>query len=60
MEDVDADHADLRARGVDVDEAILRMGDPVVHWGGAVLAGLPPMFLLRDPDRNSFLIVQRS
>ena len=57
-EDIDADHADLRARGVDVDEAILRKGDPVVHWGGAVQAGVPPMFLLRDPDGNSFLIVQ--
>ena len=57
-EDIDEDHANLRARGVDVDEAILRKGDPVVHWGGAVQAGVPPMFLLRDPDGNSFLIVQ--
>jgi catechol 2,3-dioxygenase-like lactoylglutathione lyase family enzyme len=45
-EDVDADHADLRARGVDVDEAVMRMGDPV-----------PPMFFFRDPDGNRFLIV---
>jgi catechol 2,3-dioxygenase-like lactoylglutathione lyase family enzyme len=57
-EDVDADHAALRTRGVDVDDAILRPGDPVVHWAGAGLAGVPPMFLLRDPDGNSFLIVQ--
>jgi catechol 2,3-dioxygenase-like lactoylglutathione lyase family enzyme len=57
-EDVDGDHAELRARGVDVDEAVMRTGDPVVYWGGAVLAGTPPMFLLRDPDGNSFLIVQ--
>jgi len=42
-----------------VDETILREGDPVVHWGGAVLAGYPPMFLARDPDGNSFLIVGR-
>jgi catechol 2,3-dioxygenase-like lactoylglutathione lyase family enzyme len=56
--DVDADHAELRARGVDVDDAILREEDPVVHWGGAVLAGVPPMFRFRDPDGNSFLIVQ--
>jgi catechol 2,3-dioxygenase-like lactoylglutathione lyase family enzyme len=46
-EDIDADHADLRARGVDVDEAVMRMGDPV-----------PPMFFFRDPDGNRFLIVQ--
>jgi len=45
--DVDADHADLKARGVDVDEEIMRMGDPV-----------PPMFWFRDPDGNSHLIVQ--
>jgi catechol 2,3-dioxygenase-like lactoylglutathione lyase family enzyme len=55
-DDIDAHHAALRAGGVDVDEAILRAGDPVVRWGGAVLAGVPPMFLLRDPDGNSFLI----
>ena len=45
-DDIDADHADLRSRGVDVDEAVMRMGDPV-----------PPMFFFRDPDGNSFLIV---
>ena len=59
-EDVEADHATLRARGVDADEAILRAGDPPVHWGGAVLAGVPPMFLVRDPDGNSLLVVQQS
>jgi catechol 2,3-dioxygenase-like lactoylglutathione lyase family enzyme len=47
-EDIDADHADLKARGVDVDPEVMRMGDPV-----------PPMFFFRDPDSNSFLIVQR-
>ena len=57
-DDVEAEHARLRGRGVDVDEAILRQGDPVVHWAGGVLAGLPPMFRVRDPDGNSFLIVQ--
>jgi catechol 2,3-dioxygenase-like lactoylglutathione lyase family enzyme len=46
-EDIDADHADLQARGVDVDEAVMRMGDPV-----------PPMFFLRDQDGNTLLIVQ--
>src|SRR6188472_1676849 len=39
--DVDADHATLKAGGVDVDEEVTRYGDPV-----------PPMFWLRDPDGN--------
>ena len=47
-EDADIDHADLRARGVDVDEQVMRMGDPV-----------PPMFFFRDQDGNRLLIVQR-
>jgi predicted enzyme related to lactoylglutathione lyase len=46
--DIDADHAALRERGVDVDESVSRMGDPV-----------PPMFWLRDLDGNSLLVVQR-
>ena len=37
---------------------IFREGDPVVEWAGAIQAGIPAMFLLRDPDGNSFLIVQ--
>ena len=47
--DIDADHANLRARGVDADEAVMRMGDPV-----------PPMFFFRDPDGNRFFIIQRA
>jgi catechol 2,3-dioxygenase-like lactoylglutathione lyase family enzyme len=47
--DVDADHAALKAAGVDVD-------DDVTRWGGPV----PPMFWLRDPDRNSIIVVQPS
>jgi catechol 2,3-dioxygenase-like lactoylglutathione lyase family enzyme len=46
-EDADADHASLRARGVDADAEVMRMGAPV-----------PPMFFFRDPDGNRFLIVQ--
>jgi catechol 2,3-dioxygenase-like lactoylglutathione lyase family enzyme len=45
-QDVDADHASLKARGVDVDAEVMRMGDPV-----------PPMFFFRDQDGNSLLIV---
>jgi catechol 2,3-dioxygenase-like lactoylglutathione lyase family enzyme len=44
--DVDADHADLKERGVDVDPDVMRVGDPV-----------PPMFFLRDQDGNTLLIV---
>jgi catechol 2,3-dioxygenase-like lactoylglutathione lyase family enzyme len=47
--DIDADHADLLARGVDADAEVMRMGDPV-----------PPMFWFRDPEGNSLLIVQTS
>ncbi len=47
-EDIDADHASLFAQGVDVDEAVMRMGDPV-----------PPMFFFRDQDGNQFMAVQR-
>lgn len=47
--DVDADHESLRAQGVDVDEQVMRMGDPV-----------PPMFFFRDGDGNTFMIVQES
>jgi predicted enzyme related to lactoylglutathione lyase len=48
-DDADADHASLQAHGVDVDEAVMRMGDPV-----------PPMFFFRDQDGNSFMVVEQS
>ncbi len=48
-DDIDADHASLKAQGVDVDDDVMRLGGPV-----------PPMFFFRDPDGNSSLIVQRS
>ena len=47
-DDVDATHEYLQSNGVDVDEQVSRMGDPV-----------PPMFWLRDPDGNSIFIVER-
>ena len=46
-EDADAIHADLRARGVDTDPEVMRMGDPV-----------PPMFFFRDQDGNGLAIVE--
>jgi len=45
--DVDADHAALKAAGLDVDDEVTRWGDPV-----------PPMFWVRDPDGNSLIVVQ--
>ncbi|HXB66526.1 MAG TPA: VOC family protein [Solirubrobacteraceae bacterium] len=45
--DADATHAVLREQGVDVDEQVSRMGDPV-----------PPMFWLRDPEGHSLMVVE--
>jgi catechol 2,3-dioxygenase-like lactoylglutathione lyase family enzyme len=45
--DVDADHAALKAAGVDVDDEVARYGGPV-----------PPMFWLRDPDGNALIVVE--
>jgi catechol 2,3-dioxygenase-like lactoylglutathione lyase family enzyme len=45
--DADADHAALRARGVDADPEVMRMGDVA-----------PPMFALRDPDGNNLILVE--
>src|SRR5262245_13564064 len=47
-DDVEADHAALKDAGVDVDDEVMSMGDPV-----------PPMFWFRDQDGNKLLIVQR-
>jgi len=46
-DDIEAVHADLKAAGVDVDDAISRMGDPV-----------PPMLWLRDPEQNVLMIAE--
>ena len=46
-EDAGADHAELKARGVDVDPEVVRMGDPV-----------PPMFFFRDPDGNTLHVAE--
>jgi len=45
--DVDADHAALKAAGVDVDAEVARWGPPI-----------PPMFWFRDPDGNSLIVVE--
>ena len=46
-DDIDAYHAELKGKGVDVDAEVSRMGDPV-----------PPLFWLRDPEGNSLMVVQ--
>ncbi len=48
-DDIDASHAELKSRGVDVDESVARMGDPI-----------PPMFWFRDPDGHSLMIVEQT
>jgi catechol 2,3-dioxygenase-like lactoylglutathione lyase family enzyme len=45
-DDIDAFHAELKAAGVDVDDEVSRMGDPV-----------PPLFWLRDPEGNTLMVV---
>lgn len=47
-DDVDASHGEMRSRGVDVDEQVSRMGDPV-----------PPMFWFRDPDGHTLMVVEQ-
>jgi catechol 2,3-dioxygenase-like lactoylglutathione lyase family enzyme len=46
-DDIRGDHAQLKAAGVDVDDEISDMGDPV-----------PPMFWFRDQDNNKLLVVE--
>jgi predicted enzyme related to lactoylglutathione lyase len=46
-DDIDAYHAQLRDRGVDVDAEVSRFGDVV-----------PPLFWFRDPEGNTLMVVQ--
>ena len=46
-EDIDADHATLRSRGVDTDPEVQRWGAPV-----------PSMFSFRDADGNALMVVE--
>lgn len=47
-DNIDATHAELRSRGVDVDAEVSRMGDPV-----------PPMFWFGDPTGHSLMVVEQ-
>lgn len=60
-EDIDADHAALRANGVNVDAEIARTGTQragLVSLDVSVDNPVPAQFLFRDPDGNRFLVVQ--
>jgi catechol 2,3-dioxygenase-like lactoylglutathione lyase family enzyme len=46
-DDVDGYHAELKARGVDVDPEVSRLGGPV-----------PPLFWFRDPEGNRLMVIQ--
>jgi catechol 2,3-dioxygenase-like lactoylglutathione lyase family enzyme len=46
-DDIDAYHALLRERGVDVDDEVSRMGEPV-----------PPLFWFRDPEGNTLMVAE--
>ena len=48
-DDIDAYHAQLADRGVDVDSEVSRMGGPV-----------PPLFWFRDPEGNTLMVVEVS
>lgn len=59
-DDVDADHAALVARGVDVDPVVGREGTTragLVSPAVAVSDPAPPQVCFRDPDGNRFLLV---
>jgi catechol 2,3-dioxygenase-like lactoylglutathione lyase family enzyme len=45
--DIKAYHAQLKERGLDVDDEISEMGEPV-----------PPLFWLRDPEGNQLMVVE--
>ena len=60
-EDIEADHAALRARGVDVDAEIARKGKRrpgIVSTDATIGDPVPSQFFFRDTDGNRFLIVQ--
>ena len=48
-DDIEATHAHLKSNGVDVDDEIARMGDPV-----------PPLVWFRDTDGNTLMVVEVS
>ena len=61
-DDIEADHAALRAMGVDVDDEIAREGSSRSGLSSTdvrVANPVPPQFFFRDLDGNRFLVVPR-
>jgi catechol 2,3-dioxygenase-like lactoylglutathione lyase family enzyme len=61
--DIQADHAALRASGVDVDAEIAGKGKRrtgLIALDASIPDPIPAQFCFRDPDGNRFLIVQAS
>jgi catechol 2,3-dioxygenase-like lactoylglutathione lyase family enzyme len=59
--DIEADHAMLRTRGVDVDMEIARKGKSrpgLVSLAVSISDPVPAQFFFRDSDGNRFLIVE--
>jgi catechol 2,3-dioxygenase-like lactoylglutathione lyase family enzyme len=59
--DVEADHATLRATGVDMDAEIARVGkhrSGLVSLEVTIKDPVPPQFFFRDTEGNRFLIVE--
>jgi len=59
--DIEADHALLRERGVDVDAEIARTGKRragLISLAAGVGDPVPAQCFFRDPDGNRFLLVQ--
>jgi catechol 2,3-dioxygenase-like lactoylglutathione lyase family enzyme len=60
-QDIEADHATLSSRGVDVDAKIARKGTTragLISTEVSVGDPVPPQFFFRDVDGNRFLIVE--
>ncbi len=60
-EDIEADHAALRAKGVDIDKEIAHKGNSrtgLISTEVTISNPVPAQFLFRDIDGNRFLIVQ--
>ena len=47
-DDIDATHAEMKAKAIDIDAEVSRMGDPV-----------PPMFWFRDPTGHTLMVVEQ-
>ena len=59
--DIEAEHATLRARGVDVDAEIARKGKHrpgLISVEATIADPVPAQFFFRDVDGNRFLVVE--